>query len=38
MKADNILHKQVQDKRGIEESLHVYITRARLTACEVGIF
>ena len=30
--------KQVHDKSGIEESLHVYINRARLTACEVGIF
>ena len=26
------------DKSGIEESLHVQITRARLTACEVGVF
>ena len=32
------LHKQADDKRaGIAESLHVCITRARLTACEVGI-
>ena len=23
---------------GIAESLHAYITRARLTACEVGVF
>ena len=28
------LHKQVHDKRGIEEPLHAYITRAKLTACE----
>ena len=40
-----LLYKQVHDKRGISESLHefseslqAYITRARLTACEVGIF
>ena len=45
MKADTILlllHKQVHDKRGIAEgtaeSLYAYITRARLTACEVGVF
>ena len=41
-KADNalllLLHKQVHDERGIAESLHAQITRARLTACEVGIF
>ena len=29
-------YKQAHDKSGIEESLHVYITRAGLTACEVG--
>ena len=33
-----LLHKQVHDKRGIAESLHAQITRARLTACEVGVF
>ena len=33
-----LLHKQVHDKRGIAESLHAQITRARLTVCEVGIF
>ena len=33
-----LLRKHAHDKRGIEESLHVQITRARLTACEVGIF
>ena len=33
-----LLHKQVHDKRGIAESLHAQITRARLTACEVGLF
>ena len=35
-----LLRKQASahDKRGIEESLHVQITRARLTVCEVGIF
>ena len=42
MKADTIdcycISQQVHDKRGIEESLHVQIIRARLTACEVGIF
>ena len=32
------LHKQVHDKRGIEEPLYAYITRAKLTACEVGVF
>ena len=31
-------HEQVHDKRGIAESLHVYINRARLTVCEVGLF
>ena len=30
-----LLHKQECDKRGIEESLHAQVTRARLTACEV---
>ena len=33
-----LLRKQVHDKRGIAESLHAQITRARLTACEVGVF
>ena len=33
-----LLHKQVQDKSGIAESLHAQITRARLPACEVGVF
>ena len=33
-----LLHEQVHDKRGIAESLHTYITRARLTACEVSVF
>ena len=32
-----LLHKQAYDKKGIAESLHVYITRVRLTKCEVGI-
>ena len=32
-----LLHKQAHDKRDIAESLHVQITRARLTACEVGV-
>ena len=30
-----LLHKEAHDKRGIVESLHVRITRARL--CEVGV-
>ena len=42
MKADTIccycVSNQAHDKRGIEESLHAQITRARLTACEVGVF
>ena len=41
MKADTILLvlcNQAHDKRGFAESLHVQITRARLTACEVGVF
>ena len=33
-----LLHNQVHDKRGIVESLQVYITMARLTLCEVGVF
>ena len=33
-----LLHKQAHDKRGIAESLHAQITRARLTVCEVGVF
>ena len=35
MKAELVLGNQAHDKRGIAESLHVQITRARLTACEV---
>ena len=33
-----LLRKRAHDKRGIEESLHVQIIRARLTAFEVGVF
>ena len=33
-----LLHKQVHDKRATAGSLHVYLNRARLNACEVGIF
>ena len=33
-----LFHKQADDKIGIAESLISYITRARLTACKVGIF
>ena len=33
----NKSRQQVHDKRSIAESLHVYITRAKLTACEMGI-
>ena len=37
-----LLHNQVHDKRGIAESLHMYITMARLTMarltlCQVGV-
>ena len=33
------MHKQVHDDiRGIAESQHAYINRAKLIACEVGIF
>ena len=32
------VYKQAHDKRGIEESLHVYTNWARLTVCEVGVF
>ena len=32
-----LLHKQAHDKRGIAESLQVYITSARLTVCGVGV-
>ena len=32
------LHKQMHDKRGTAESLHAYITRAKLTVYMVGIF
>ena len=28
-----LLHKQMHDKRGIAESLHMYTNRARLNAC-----
>ena len=31
------LHKQAHDKKSNAEPLHVYINRARLTACKVGI-
>ena len=31
-----LLHKQTHDKRNIEESLHAYINRARLTVCGGG--
>ena len=33
-----VSHKQVHSKRGVKETLHVYINRARLTVCEVGLF
>ena len=33
-----LLHNQVHDKRSIAELLHVYINRALLAACEVGVF
>ena len=33
-----LLRKQAHDKGGIAESQHTYITIARLTACEVGVF
>jgi len=36
-----LLHKQVHDKRGFAESLHVYINSFRLSVCvrcEVGVF
>ena len=41
MKADTICcycHKQAHDKRDIEESLHAQMIRAKLSACEVGVF
>ena len=40
MKADTICCYCISKRmtRGIEESLHAQITRARLTACEVGVF
>ena len=41
MKADTICcycHKQAHDKKDIEESLHAQMIRAKLTACEVGVF
>jgi len=37
MKAETICCKQEHDKN-IAESLHAYINRAKLTACEVGVF
>ena len=33
-----LLHNQAHDKRGIAELLHAHITRARVTACELGVF
>ena len=33
-----LLRKQAHDKRGIAESLHAQIIRARLTVYEVGVF
>ena len=36
MKADTIC--KCMTKEGIAKSLHVCINRARLTACEVGVF
>ena len=33
-----LLHKQAHNKRSIAESLHAYITTARLTVCELGVF
>ena len=33
-----LLHKQVHDRKDIAGSPHAYIYRARLTACELGIF
>ena len=33
-----LLYKQARDKKGIEESMHVYINRARLTAWEWAYF
>ena len=32
------LHKPTDEKRSIAESLHAYVTRARLTACELRVF
>ena len=33
-----LLRNQAHDKRGIAESPHAQLTRARPTACEVGVF
>ena len=33
-----LLYRQVHDKRGIAESLLAKLARARLTACEMGVF
>ena len=33
-----LLYKKAHDRNGIAESLQAYITRARLTVGEVGIF
>ena len=33
-----LLYKQAHDKKGIEETMHVYINRARLATWEVGVF
>ena len=33
-----LLYKQVHEKRGIAESQHAYINRARLTTCDVDLF
>ena len=38
MKAGLLLCKQLDDKRSIVESQYTHIYRARLTACEVGVF
>ena len=35
-----LLHKQVHDKsrkKNVAKSLHKYLNRVRLTACEVGV-
>ena len=38
MQKQLILHKQVHEQKSIAKSLYVYINRARLTACKVGVF